>query len=134
MLFRSRAQLHLGGHRQRISLNPPVAPPVECAGYYCNGPLEYLVTEGHDGDLYLANGDELIARFSFSPDSSADPVFVLQDLTTGRGAHEGRFVRDPVTRQIEQLQIGGRLARRYEPAGVPEARSPAESTSRRISA
>ena len=52
---------------------------------------------------------------------------VVQDLTSGQGAHVGRFLRDPVTKQVEQLQVIGRLARRQHPPTMPEARSPADS-------
>jgi CubicO group peptidase (beta-lactamase class C family) len=120
------ANLPLGGHRRGILLQTSAEPPMKCVGYYSNGPMEYLVTAGRDGGLYLANGGELIARLGFSHDL----VFVLQDLDTGRGLHIGRFLRDPTTQQIERLQIGGRLARRHQPPSVPEARTPAESVGR----
>ena len=121
-----QVNLPLGGHRRGIQQQTSVEPPLECVGYYSNGPVEYLVTAGADGGLYLANGGEFIARLGFSDDL----VFVLQDLATGRGLHMGRFLRDPATQQVENLQIGGRLARRHQPPSVPEARSSAESIGR----
>jgi CubicO group peptidase (beta-lactamase class C family) len=99
-----------------------VAPPAECVGSYSNGPTEYLVTAANDGCLCLASGGELIARLAFYDDID----FVLQDPTSGQGLHVGRFLRDPITKQVEQLQIVGRIARRRPPT-VPEARSPADS-------
>ncbi|MGH8918815.1 MAG: penicillin-binding protein, partial [Actinomycetes bacterium] len=128
-----RTELHQvglprGAHRRDIShhencQHAPVAPPVEYAGSYVNGSTEYQVSAGDGGGLYLANGNELIARLAFCDDL----VFVLQDLTSGQRLHVGRFLRDPITKQIEQLQVGGRLARRERPSTVPEARSPADS-------
>jgi hypothetical protein len=118
-----QVNLPLGAHRRDISVHPPVASPAECVGSYVNGPTEYLITAGDDGSLYLANGDELIARLIFSD----DVVFVLQDLTSGQRLHAGRFLRDPITKQVERLQIGGRLARRERAPIVPEARSPTDS-------
>ncbi|MGH3777953.1 MAG: serine hydrolase domain-containing protein [Pseudonocardiaceae bacterium] len=97
-----------------------VAPPTECVGSYSNGPAEYLVTGAADGNLYLAIGDELTARLAFY----GDLEFVLQDLASGQGLPAGRFLRDPITKQVEQLLIFGRLALRRGPPTVPEARSP----------
>jgi len=120
------AELHqvglpLGAPRRDMVPQVPVAPPTDCVGTYVNGPTEYLVTAAGTGGLCLANGSELIARLAFYDEMH----FVLQDLTSDRGLHTGRFLRDPATKQVEQLQIGGRLAqRRWQPA-VPEARSPA---------
>lgn len=121
-----RANLSLGAHRADLSPRASVAPPAECVGSYANGPAEYLVIAGDDGELYLANGDELIVRLAFYDDLD----FVFQDLTSGLGLHLGRFLRDPITAQVEQLQIGGRIARRRHPPAVPEARSEADSLRR----
>ncbi|MGH3800117.1 MAG: serine hydrolase domain-containing protein [Pseudonocardiaceae bacterium] len=113
-------QAHSGAPR------PLVAPPAECAGSYSNGPTEYLVTAAPGGDLCLAIGGELTARLAFYDDLD----FVVQDLASGQQLHVGRFRRDPITKQVEQLQIVGRVARRREPPTIPEARSPAESLRR----
>ena len=118
-----QTSLPLGAHRRNVSGHAPVASPAECVGSYVNGPTEYLITAGDDGELYLANGDELIARLAFADDA----VFVLQDLASGQRLHIGRFLRDPITKQVEQLQIGGRLARRERAPTVPEARSSTDS-------
>ncbi|MGH3603839.1 MAG: hypothetical protein ACRDQI_07405, partial [Pseudonocardiaceae bacterium] len=80
-----------------------------------------------DGALCLASGGELIARLAFY---GPGMDFVLHDLTSGQGLHVGRFLRDPITRQVEQLQIVGRLARRHRPLTVPQPRSPATFLSR----
>jgi CubicO group peptidase (beta-lactamase class C family) len=118
--------LPIGAYRRDISMRPQVAPPADCVGTYSNGPTEYLIKMGAEGDVYLAKGDELIARMACYDDL----VFALQDLVSGQALHVGRFLRDPITGQIEQLQIGGRLARRDFGPAVPEARLPAEALSR----
>jgi hypothetical protein len=119
--------LPLGAPGRNISRQAVAAPPVDCVGSYSNSSMEYLITVGDDGGLYLLNGDEVIARLAFYDEL----IFALQDLTSGQELHCGRFRRDPITRQIEQLQIGGRLARRHRAPAVPEPRSAAESLSRR---
>jgi len=98
---------------------------VEFVGTYANGPMEFVITAGNDGDLFLDIGGELVARLAFYHDLD----FLLQDPTSGQGHHVGRFLRDPITQQVEYLQVGGRLAPRRCPA-VPEARSSSESVSR----
>jgi len=119
-----KVNLTLGGPHRDVARQALGAPPVQCAGHYSNGPMEYVVTTGDDGSVYLATGDEVIARLVFHDDL----VFALQDLTSGQQLHLGRFLRDPITGQVEQLQIGGRLARREHP---PHARPGAASLSRR---
>jgi CubicO group peptidase (beta-lactamase class C family) len=119
--------LPLAPHRRDLSPRAPIAYPAECAGSYSNGlSMEWHVTAADDGGLYLANGNELCARFAFYDDLD----FVLQDPSTGRRLHVGRFLRDPITKQVDQVLICGRLAQRRQPAAVPEARSPADSMSR----
>lgn len=117
-----QVNLPRGAHSRDRLPRALVAPPAECVGSYSNGPTEYLVTAANDGGLCLTSGGELIARLAFYDDVD----FVLQDPASGQGLHVGRFLRDPITKQIEQLQIVGRIARRRPPT-VPEVRSPADS-------
>jgi hypothetical protein len=121
-----QANLPLGAQRRAIPLRAPVVAPAECVGSYSNGPTEYLVAVGDEGAPYLASGDELIGRLAFYDDLD----FVLQDPTSGRELHVGRFLRDPFSKQVEQLLIGGRIAQRRRPPTVPEPRSSADSLSR----
>ncbi len=121
-----QANLPLGAHRRDISPRAPLAAPAECVGSYSNGPTEYLVAAGDEGVPYLASGGELIGRLAFYDDLD----FVLEDPTSGRGLHVGRFLRDPITRQVEQLLIGGRISQRCRPPAVPEPRSSADSLNR----
>ncbi|MGH3918221.1 MAG: serine hydrolase domain-containing protein [Pseudonocardiaceae bacterium] len=118
--------LPLGVNGRDVLPRAVAASPTECVGSYSNGPTEYLVTAAVDGDLCLAIGNELTARLAFYDDTD----FVLLDLTSGQQMQAGRFLRDPVTKQVEQLQIVGRIARRGQPPTVPEARSPFEALRR----
>lgn len=120
-----QAGIPLGEHRGDISTPAPIAFPAECVGSYSNGPTEWLITAAADGDLCLASRGELVARLVFSHDMS----FVVQDPESGQKLHVGRFLRDPITKEIELLQIFGRIARR-RPSAVPEPRWPAESLRR----
>ncbi|MGH4008930.1 MAG: serine hydrolase domain-containing protein [Pseudonocardiaceae bacterium] len=121
-----QANLPLGTPSPDLVARAWVAPPVECVGSYSNGPTEYLVTAAPDGDLCLSIGGELTARLAFYDDTD----FVLQDPVSGQHMQVGRFRRDPITKQVEQLQLVGRIARRGQPPTVPEARSPFDSLRR----
>ncbi|MGH3901349.1 MAG: serine hydrolase domain-containing protein [Pseudonocardiaceae bacterium] len=122
-----QANLPLGANNRGMAPRALVASPAECVGTYSNGPAEYHVTAANDGRLCLAVGDELTARLAFYDGMD----FVVQDPTSGLGVHLGRFLRDPITKQVEQLQIVGRIARRrQQPLTVPHARSPADSLRR----
>jgi CubicO group peptidase (beta-lactamase class C family) len=114
--------LPLGAYQSDISSRTSVAHAAEFVGCYSNGPMDCVVTTADDGVLYLSIGGELIARLVFYDNLN----FLIQDTVSGRGHHVGRFLRDPITKQVEQLQIGGRLARRRLP-DVPEARFPDDS-------
>lgn len=120
-----QAGIPLGEHRGDISAPAPIASLAECVGSYSNGPTEWLITAAADGDLCLASRGELVARLVFSHDMS----FEVQDPESGQKLHVGRFLRDPITKEIELLQIFGRIARR-RPSAVPEPRSLAESLRR----
>jgi hypothetical protein len=100
-----------------------VAIPAEFMGSYSNRAMEHLVTAADDGTLCLEIGGDVIAQLAFS----GDLHFLIHDSFTGQWRH-GRFLRDPVTRQVELLQIGGRLTAR-QLSVVLEARSPAGALS-----
>lgn len=114
----------LTGHQRDGSFRT-VAVPAEFVGSYVNGPTEFLVTTGDEGDLFLEVGGELVARLAFYDDRD----FLIQDPTSGQGHQTGRFLRDSITQQVEFVQIGGRLAPRQGLA-LPESRSSSESVSR----
>lgn len=119
-----RANLPMDAHPRdiprAISSRAPVACPAEFVGSYSNGPAEYLIVVADDGALCLEVGGDLIAHLAFYDGLN----FVLQDPASGQGQQVGRFLRDPMTKQIEHLQISGRLASRRS-LTVPEPRSPA---------
>jgi|SRR6185437_4907002 len=121
----SRANLPLGTPRRHMSPQAPAAVLTEFVGIYSNGPIEYLVSAADASTLYLAIGGDVIARLAFFDNLD----FLIQNPLSGEGWHVGRFLRDPITQQIELLQIGGRLATR-QPSTVSEALSPVESLSR----
>jgi CubicO group peptidase (beta-lactamase class C family) len=110
--------------RQRDNSARLEAASEELVGRYANGSVDYLVTAA-GGELFLELGSELITRLVFCDGLD----FLMQDSASGQRQHAGRFLRDPITKHIEYLQIGGRLASR-RPLTVPEARSPADSISR----
>ncbi|MGH3697269.1 MAG: serine hydrolase domain-containing protein [Pseudonocardiaceae bacterium] len=127
-----RANVPLGAPQPDIpqpdmSPGAPIAAPAEFVGSYSNGPTEFLVTAADDGGLCLALGDEF-ALLTFCDDL----VFLIHDPVSGTRQLAGRFLRDPVTQQVAHVQIGGRLASR-RPCAVPQARSPLESVSSRVS-
>lgn len=99
--------------------------PAEFVGSYSNGSMDYLVAAENGTELFLEIGGERLARLVFYNELE----FLIQNPATGQGQHVGRFLRDSATGQIEQLQIGGRLALRQPPA-VPEVRSPADAICR----
>lgn len=98
---------------------------LELVGSYSNGPTDFFITAENGRELFLEIGGERVARLAFYDELE----FLIQDPTSRQGQHVGRFLRDPITKQVEQVQIGGRLALRRPPA-VPDARSPADSICR----
>jgi CubicO group peptidase (beta-lactamase class C family) len=108
--------------RRAVPLPPEGIDAAELVGSYSNGPTEFLIRLGDDRDLLLDIGGEPVARLAFYDDLE----FFIQDPISRQGHHVGRFLRDPITKQIELVQIGGRLAPR-QGLPVPEARSPIES-------
>ena len=120
-----RNQLGLASPRSPQRCDGPSLPridPAELVGSYSNGSTEFLITAGDEADLLLGIGGEHVARLAFYDDLE----FFIQDPVSRQGQHVGRFLRDPITKQVELVQIGGRLAPRQGLA-VPEARSPIES-------
>jgi CubicO group peptidase (beta-lactamase class C family) len=104
----ARANLSLGTPRRHMSSRAPATDLTEFVGSYSNGPIEYLVSATDDGTLCLTMCGDVIARLAFFEDLD----FLIQNPLSGEGRHVGRFLRDPITQQVELLQIGGRLATR----------------------
>jgi CubicO group peptidase (beta-lactamase class C family) len=99
----------LGDHAKR----PSMTPPPECAGVYANGDTEYVVTREDGGFCLTVDGEQL--AMSAGEDGL---TFALLDRTSGQRLPGGRFQRDPVTGEINGIQITGRLARRHSRVGA----------------
>ncbi|MEU4199846.1 serine hydrolase domain-containing protein [Streptomyces sp. NPDC045470] len=87
------------------------APP-GCLGRYVNGETEYLVGPGGaDG-----NGDELTLRLDGEPFARITVheglEFTLREFAEGGMVYLGRFLRNPATGGIDQIQVTGRRAQR----------------------
>jgi CubicO group peptidase (beta-lactamase class C family) len=82
----------------------PMVPPLDCVGVYVNGNSELLVSVTETGSLGLAvNGGARQELVLFE-----DLSFSFRD----RPAVRGRFMRDPVTGDVEQIQANLYAARR----------------------
>lgn len=90
------------------ALTRPALPPVDCQGTYLNGDSEYSVQAQRDGQFFLLIDGDAVARLSFYDDL----IFSQQDLESGEWGHAGRFLRNPMTGEIDRIQVDGRLARR----------------------
>lgn len=89
---------------------PATEPPRDCLGTYVNGDVEYVVDRDEDGHLRLAADGDDVERLTFHRGF----VFSLADPTSCENQVGGRFVRDPVTGDVDGIQIGGRFARRLD--------------------
>ncbi|MGH4025558.1 MAG: serine hydrolase domain-containing protein [Pseudonocardiaceae bacterium] len=88
------------------ALTRSALPPVGCQGSYLNGDSEYSVQAQQNGQFFLLIDGDAVARLSFYDDL----IFSQQDLESGEWGHAGRFLRNPVTGDIDQIQVDGRLA------------------------
>jgi CubicO group peptidase (beta-lactamase class C family) len=100
--------LSIGNYSTAETLGRPAAAPVGCEGSYMNGDSEYYVQAQRDGRFFLLVDGEAVARLSFYDDL----LFSHQDLDSGKEGHVGRFLRNSMTGDIDQMQANGRLARR----------------------
>jgi len=67
-----------------------------------------VLAAGADGAVTLAVDSDVPERVTFYEGQT----FWVENASTGRPEFGGRLVRDPRTRNITALQIGGRLAPR----------------------
>jgi CubicO group peptidase (beta-lactamase class C family) len=105
----SRGGLSVGTYSSIQALGQPTAPPPSCVGNYLNGDTEYSVTL-EKGDTLLAIDGEAVARLAFHEGFT----FAQQDLTSGQRMVPGRFLPDPITGELDLIQVSGRLARRRD--------------------
>jgi hypothetical protein len=85
-----------------------VPPPPGCIGRYNNGDLEYSIDSGESGQLILAVDGDPQAVITFHEGLT----FSLLDTSTGQSMYAGRCLADPVSGEIDRIQINGRLASR----------------------
>jgi hypothetical protein len=84
------------------------APPEGCTGSYVNGDLEYSITTGEDGQLFLAVDGDRQAVITFHEGLT----FSLRDTHSGQSMYAGRCLVDQGSGEIDRIQINGRLASR----------------------
>lgn len=94
----------------------PVPAPAGCIGSYRNGSTEYAVTV-QDGSHCLAIDGEVLARLTFHEDM----IFMPRDITSGQQMHPGRFLRDPVSGDLDRIVVNGRVGRRVGSPGARDA-------------
>lgn len=93
-----RAGLPIKGCSNIEALGRPTVPPRGCVGSYLNGKVEYLVAPTGTGAVSIAiNGDVAMELIFFE-----DLNFSVVEHPVMRG----RFLRDPVTGEIERIQFG----------------------------
>jgi CubicO group peptidase (beta-lactamase class C family) len=89
----------------------PTSPAVGSAGTFANGDVEYVVAARPDGHRYLAVDGDAFARLR----CYEDLTFSTRDPNSGGQVLSGRFLKDPVTKRINAIQVGGRHASRHTP-------------------
>ena len=104
----TRAGMPIGNPPVAKALGPAAPPPPDVFGSYRNGDTQYSVTTLENGETGLAIDGEAVARLTFHEGF----IFGQQDLASGQWIYPGRFLPDPITRELALIQVGGRLARR----------------------
>jgi CubicO group peptidase (beta-lactamase class C family) len=105
-----RAALPIGSYSATEALGQPTTPPPGCVGSYRNGDTEYLVTDQGNGKHCLVVDGEAVAWLRFHEDL----VFSQQDVTSGQWVCAGRFLRNPVTGDLDGILFGGRVGCRWQ--------------------
>ena len=87
------------------TLGPPTAPPPSCVGSYLNGNEQWLsVTAQENGDIRYEHGDEALTLHE---------GLILSFEESGRQIPIGRFLRDPMTGDLDLIQLVGLVARKH---------------------
>jgi CubicO group peptidase (beta-lactamase class C family) len=90
------------------TLGPLTTPPRGCVGSYRNGHIEYSVTLHENGKHCLVIDGEAVAWLTFH----GNLIFSQQDIASGEWVHPGRFLRDPITGNLDGILVSGRAGRR----------------------
>jgi CubicO group peptidase (beta-lactamase class C family) len=102
------AGLPIANYSTIEGLGRRAAAPPDCVGSYLNGDMEYSVTL-ENRDAVLAIDGEKVARLAFHEGFT----FVQQDLASGQWINAGRLLPDPISGDLDLIQVSGRLARRH---------------------
>lgn len=104
----SKAGLPIRNYSTVETLGPLTAPPLGCVGSYVNGDAEWLsVVAQENGDLSCESEGETLPLGIHE-----GLIFSIEDRASGQRIPAGRFLRDPLTGDLDLIQIGGRVARR----------------------
>jgi CubicO group peptidase (beta-lactamase class C family) len=101
------AGLPIMGCSNIAALGCPTMPPPGCIGSYRNGKLELLVAATDTGAL------------SMTLDGVTRELIFFEDLSFSaleQPAMRGRFLRDPITGELDRIQLGLGVARRQSAA------------------
>jgi CubicO group peptidase (beta-lactamase class C family) len=104
----ARAGLPIANYFTIEGLGRRTAAPPACVGSYVNGDMEYSLTL-ENRDALLAVDGETVARLAFHEGLT----FAQQDLTSGQWTSAGRLLPDPISGELDLIQVSGRLARRH---------------------
>jgi hypothetical protein len=107
-----RAGLPIRGCSNIEALGLPTVPPPGCVGSYLNGNFELLVAATDTGALSIAVNGDVAGELIFFEDLSFSAV--------EQPAMRGRFLRDPITGELELIQLGIAVARRQSAASENE--------------
>lgn len=107
------AGLPIEDYSNREAMQRPIVHSPGCAGNYLNGDIEWSVTSAGTGVLSLIDGDaktELVLFDDLSFSTAEQP-----------STRMGRFLRDPITGELERMQVTmyvGRRSRLYLTPGM----------------
>ncbi|MFC5720642.1 serine hydrolase domain-containing protein [Streptomyces gamaensis] len=86
----------------------PIAAPDACAGRYVHGEIEYVVVRDAASEAVLEVDGEPFARLTVHEDLA----FTMTELSGNGMVYLGRFLTDPATGGLDQIQVTGRRAQR----------------------
>jgi hypothetical protein len=87
------------------ALGQPTVPPPGCVGSYLNGKTEWSISAADTNAFSLAINGDFMTELIFFED--------LRFSAWRQPSIRGRFLRDPITGDIEKMQIGLHIAYRH---------------------